>query len=55
MLLLQHLLRQAIGARVGVARELAELRLDASARLAAEQIGKVHGAATRRRERPTAP
>src|SRR5207237_335780 len=35
MILLQHLLRQAIGSRVGVARELAELRLDAPAGLRA--------------------
>src|SRR5882762_8576901 len=44
MLALQHFLRQPIGPRVGVVRELAELRVDASSRLTAEQVREVHGA-----------
>src|SRR5207249_8978404 len=38
MLALQHFLGQPIGPRVGVVRELAELRVDAPACLAAEQV-----------------
>src|SRR2546428_13541988 len=44
MLALQHFLGQPIGPRVGVVRELAELRVDAASRLTAEQICEVHGA-----------
>src|SRR5712691_8396607 len=44
MLALQHFLGQPIGPRVGVVRELAELRVDAPACLAAEQVREVHGA-----------
>src|SRR5438046_3413188 len=44
MLALQHFLGQPIGPRVGVVRELAKLRVDAPACLAAEQVREVHGA-----------
>src|SRR5207253_2171067 len=44
MLALQHFLGQPIGLRVGVVRELAKLRVDAPACLAAEQVREVHGA-----------
>src|SRR6266481_7126619 len=44
MLALQHFLGQPVGPRVGVVRKLAELRVDAPARLTAEQVREVHGA-----------
>src|SRR5438128_12693002 len=49
MLVLQHFLGQPIGVRVGVVRELAKLRVDAPACLAAEQVREVHGAPAGRR------